>query len=489
MRSFRSTTLVLLLAFTCSCFLVTCRSDKGVPDFNGYPDKIGKLIYAKCATAGCHTDADKEAAGGLSLESWESMFKGGHGGAAVIPYRTDYSTLFSYTNTFPELGSTLTPTMPYGGAPLTRAEVMMLKEWIDAGAPSRENFIKFSDNPNRRKYYVANQGCDVVTVFDQASGLPMRYIDVGQYPGIESPHMIRVSPDKQYWYVISLTGLYLEKYRCSDDSYAGRAYIGPGYWNAFTISDNSAYAYCTDLGSDHAKMSTVTLSTLSVDSIRPFFYPHGIALTPGDNDTLYITQQFFSSKLHKVPIIDPSASSEIELFTGAPPALPLGPHEIVFSPDGTKYFVTCQSSNDVRVFTAHTDQLITIIPVGASPTEMAFSPSTHRLFVSCTEDTTTFSGKRGSVAIIDYNSYSVDYLYTGHQPHGIAVDEAKRQVIVINRNNSTDGPAPHHTSACGGRNGYVTFIDLNTMDMVKGYNGVTVKKIEISVDPYSVSVR
>jgi hypothetical protein len=37
----------------------------------------------------------------------------------------------------------------------------------------------WSDNPNRKKYYVLNQGCDVVTVFDAETQLPMRYITVG----------------------------------------------------------------------------------------------------------------------------------------------------------------------------------------------------------------------------------------------------------------------------------------------------------------------
>ena len=61
--------------------------------------------------------------------------------------------------------------------------------------------------------YVLNQGCDVVTVFDAATQLPMRYITVGNNPSVsESPHMIRISPDGKYWYVVFVANNILQKY-------------------------------------------------------------------------------------------------------------------------------------------------------------------------------------------------------------------------------------------------------------------------------------
>jgi DNA-binding beta-propeller fold protein YncE len=105
-------------------------------------------------------------------------------------------------------------------------------------------------------------------------------------------------------------------------------------------------------------------------------------------------------------------------------------------------------------------------------------------YVSCPEDTIAFPGKRGCISVIDLNTNTlIKNIYSGHQPHGIAIDFDKNELIVANRNVSSDGPAPHHSSDCGGRNGYVTFIDLKTLDIVKG------RKIEISVDPYFVAIR
>lgn len=474
------------LLITC-CFLITCTSEKGTPNLGNYPTEIGKLIVTKCATPGCHTSESKDAAGGFSLETWEQLFEGGRNGAAIVPYRSDFSILFYYTNTFNDLGVTLSPTMPYNKTPLSKDEVLLLKNWIEAGAPDINGIVKFSDNPARKKYYVTNQGCDIVTVFDQASGLPMRYINVGQTLGSDLPHMIRVSPDNQYWYVLCLTGLYLEKYRTADDTYAGRAYIGSGNWNAFTISSNSQTAYCTDLSSS-GKVAIVDLATMTATTQQPFNFPHGVSLNSTD-DTLYITKQVGGISLYKVPVADFSGLSEIPLYTGVPPS-GLNPHEIAFSPDGSKYFVTCQSTSDVRIFQKGTDQLLAIIPVGASPTEMTFSATTNYMFVSCTEDTLNFNGKRGSVAVIDYvNNSFIKYIHTGHQPHGIAVDDTKKIVVVANRNFATDGPSPHHASSCGGRNGYISYIDLNTLQMVSSTSGSSIKKTEVSVDPYSVSIK
>lgn len=40
----------------------------------------------------------------------------------------------------------------------------------------------------------------------------------------------------------------------------------------------------------------------------------------------------------------------------------------------------------------------------------------------------------------------------------------------------------HHASSCNGRNGYVTAIDLNTLQLVPEF------KAEVSVDPYGYSI-
>ena len=179
-------------------------------------------------------------------------------------------------------------------------------------------------------------------------------------------------------------------------------------------------------------------------------------------------------------VLNPTASSTTQNITD--------PHEVIFSPDGTRYFVSCQASDEVRIFDAANDSLISTVAVGDFPVEFSISQQHPYLFVSCMEDQTHLSapvnGKKGVISAINYQTgVFIQHIDGGfYQPHGLSVDETKDQLIVVSRNQETNGPTPHHTTECGGRNGYVTFIDLNTLQK-------TGRRVEVSVDPYSIFIR
>ena len=161
------------------------------------------------------------------------------------------------------------------------------------------------------------------------------------------------------------------------------------------------------------------------------------------------------------------------------------PHDAAFSPDGTKYFVTCQATDEVRVFDTKTHKLLAAIPTGNFPQELSVSTSTNYLFVTCMEDVTinTNPKSKGVITVIDYSNYTVvKNINAVYQPHGIAVDDENKLVYVANRNIDTFGPAPHHTSVCGGRNGIMQIISLETLQS-------TTKLTELSADPYFISIR
>ena len=473
---------IILLVF----LLSTCKTDDQIINLEGskFPTEVGKLLLTKCATPGCHNNISKDGASGLSLETWDDLFKGTRNGAAVIPYNHELSTLFLYTNHFIELGISNKPNMPIGDEPLTKDEVILLRDWIDKGAPNKEGFVKFSDNPKRKKFYVPNQGCDLVFVFDAESGLPMRAIKVGNSLAVESPHQVRVSADGKYWYVIFINGQSVQKYRCSDDTYVGQINIGFGNWNTLLLKDDNKHAFAVDFSSNGniVYLDLENLVMLKSYLGANFDFPHGQAYNK-NQDTLYLLSQK-NNLFYKLDIADPLNNPDFSLpinFNGAIASLEA--HDIKFSPDGNSYYITCQKTNEVRVYSRFNDLLIATILVGGYPQELSFSTTTDYLFITCMEDETTFAGKVGSVAVINYKTNTlVKSIYTGTQPHGIAVDDAKKLVYVANRNATTKGPAPHHTSLCGGRNGTVSVIDLNTLTL-------TNKKIEVSVDPYFVDIR
>lgn len=464
--------------------LSDCRKDKGLANYGDFPNDVGRIMVLKCATAGCHNNISYIAAAGLNLSSWQDLFKGSNAGSPVIPYRSDFSSLCYFINTYPELGIINTPTMPYNAEKLSKEEVKTIKDWINAGAPDLKGNIKWADNPNRKKIYVANQGCDVVTVFDAETQLPMRYITVGRNSGfIEVPHMIKVSPDGQYWYVIFTASSYMQKYRCSDDAFVGEVNLNNALdWNTFVITNDGKKAYCvswTNVG----KVASVDLTNMRlINMLFPLAFPHGVELNSA-NDTLYVTAQQ-GNYIMKIDTALSGLPTQSITLDGGPVnnSNSLNPHEILLSPDGQKFYITCQYSNDVRVLDIASNTVTDVIPVGTYPVEMVISPLKNKIFVTCMEDVTSFPGFHGSVSRIDLTTHSEMRIQAGFMPHGITIDESKGLVYVASRNILASGPAPHHTSVCAGRNGFVSFIDLNSFALKSG-------RREVSSDPYSVAIR
>lgn len=472
--------LILFFISLIACVLIlvsSCRKDAAlyVEGQSGYPLEIEKIVHAKCAVEGCHNSQSATAASGLDMTTWESLFKGNRGGAVVIPYWHNLSSLFLFSNVHEDLGNISEPTMPLNRAPLLREEIIKLKEWINNGAPNADGFVKFSDNPNRKKYYVVNQGCDLVTVIDKETELQMRYVQVGHTNASEAPHRIIVAPDMQHWYVIFINSDVIQKYRTSDDSFVAQATISHGSWNTFVITPDSKTAFVADMAT--GRIANVDLNTMQLRvTYSGYGFPHGVAF---DNNILY-TLDSQGDRLFKIDVSDPMDETFSEI------SLPVGStaHEITFSPDGSKYYIVAQGRDEILVFNKSDDQLITTIRTADFPQELAISKSKNLLFVTCMEDRLSFPGKIGSVVMIDIATNTiVKKVFTGFQPHGVYVDDEKGFALVANRNVSTEGPAPHHSSFCGGKNGNLSFIDLNSL------NVRFEKQQELSVDPYAIDER
>jgi DNA-binding beta-propeller fold protein YncE len=451
-----------------------------VDDISGYPPEVKEILVKKCATSGCHNEISKETAGGISFETWNSMFEGGNSGAVTIPYRPDFSVTMFFVNTDSTRGISLLPTMPYNSAPLTDSEYSVLKNWIAKGAPDKNGFVKFSEYPGGQKLYIANRVADVITVLDVTSNLAIRYIDAGITDSTEFPHMVRCSPDGKYWYVIFFANGILQKFNTADNSLAGNILIGSGSWNSITISSDSKKAFVTEVS---GKIATVNLETMSLGQVwTGFLSPQGSALNE-NNDTLYVTSQS-GNFIYKIPVNNPIGFDTISIEAGAVPnSTPsLDPNQIIFSNDFSKYYVSCQRSNEVRVVQTSNDSLLSVIQTSKFPTEMKLSSSYPYLFVSCMSEPNAGNSILGRIDVINTNANAViKSIMSGHQPHGLAVSDAYKRVYVANRNISHGGPSPHHNSPFG-RNGYLTAIDLSTLELIPGF------KSEVSVDPYSMDL-
>lgn len=92
---------------------------------------IVPIFKQHCAS--CHAGSQQK--GNFSINSRESLLKGGESGAAVVPGKAAESDLVSRLATDDE-----TLRMPPEGPRVPAEKVALLKRWIDAGAPWQEGF-------------------------------------------------------------------------------------------------------------------------------------------------------------------------------------------------------------------------------------------------------------------------------------------------------------------------------------------------------------
>lgn len=481
------------ISFTVCCCIViitTAFSCKHKPpiepaittnSYGNFPTAVGKIIANRCATAGCHNTQSYENAAGLLLDSWEHLFDGSNSGAVVIPYNIENSSLLFFINPDSALGPKAQPLMPLNAEPLTIDEYKTIRDWIAQGAPNEQGDIPFTENgATRNKIYFTNQGCDLVGVIDAEKRIVMRYIKVGKDNGIEAPHYIRVSSNG-YAYVSFLNGHYLQKIDTRSDTVIADVQVGVGSWNVFHISPDGKKLLLGDF-SGAGRLLLINTESMQIErTFGGLFMPHGIT-SDSLFEVFYVTSQL-GNTVYRINL-----NSEVRRISidGNPSnILPTrNPHEILMAPDYSKYFLTCDKSSEVRIMSTASDSVIDSIDVGIFPQEMAISKTKPYLFITCTEDNSLTAGFRGSIYVIDYNTHKVIKRIDGpfYQPHGISVDDVNGLVYIFNRNVNSNGPAPHHSSSCNGRNGYYTIYDLNTLQKLP-------RRFEVSVDPYSSDIR
>ncbi|HWB95537.1 MAG TPA: DUF1549 domain-containing protein, partial [Bryobacteraceae bacterium] len=93
-----------------------------------FEDAAGPLLEARCGK--CHGSGSPQA--GLDVRSRDTLLKGGSSGPAIVAGDSDHSLLVERV---------AKGAMPPGGPKLTAAEIEILRNWIQAGAPARTNHL------------------------------------------------------------------------------------------------------------------------------------------------------------------------------------------------------------------------------------------------------------------------------------------------------------------------------------------------------------
>lgn len=479
--------LLCILLMSCLCITACKHNQDAQPDTtvpDNFPAGIKEIVLNKCATSGCHNAASYTGAGGLLLDSWEHLFDGGSNGAVVIPYNTDNSSLLYFVNTNEQLGTTAQPTMPYNQPALSENEYILLRDWIANGAPDKNGNILFAaDAATRQKIYTVQQGCDLVAVIDAAKNVVMRYIAVGKTYDTEQPNNIVMSPQGDYAYVSFWGANLIQKIDTRIDSVVAEVVTPRGFQKAIQISsDGSKLIACNWYAQDLLLIDATNMQVIN-NYGRDLQFIGGFA---ADNaGGFYATSQFGNT----IYYISTNGSKQAISIDGQQPrqttsATTPDPYRICMTPDRSKYFITCTNTNEVRVMNTATNELLAAIPVGANPQEMAMSTTGPYLFVSCMNDTVS-KLEVGSVYVINYQTNQVvkKIMDKFFQPYALAVDDKNGLCYVFSRNEDKNGPPPHHSGPCFGRNGFYQVYNINTLER---HNN---KRYEISVDPYGAVAR
>lgn len=473
--------------------LLSCRYDKSVVPDGNFPPEINAILSTNCATPGCHNTQSSANAAGLDLSSWEALMKGSRTGAAVIPYTAEGSFLLNFINNYPDLGPIQSPAMPPNANSLSRQQVEIIRNWILSGAPNKQNQIAFSDDPNRKKIYIVNQGCDVLSVIDINTGLIMRSVPLGKSGAIESPHSVRIRPDGKIGYIVFLEAPFIQYFSTETDEILGEIEIGYGQWNTIVFSPDNQFAFAADFNPD-GKIACVNLQQNKLVQTYQgsgfLINPHGQAYHPNLKE-LWVAPQY-GNFIYRLDVQDPLNPSKQTAFlldnSGNPSTNPsLDPHEMIFSPDGKLIFVSCSRTNELRILNTETGALIKTISTGLYPQELTLieDESNPLLALSCMEDSISFPTEgKGSVLVLNWKTMEiVSNFYPGFQPHGLVLDPRDGHLWVANRNISTGGPAPHHSSSCSGTTGYLNRFNPHNGQRLNPY------PIWLSVDPYGISIR
>jgi len=102
------------------------------------------------------------------------------------------------------------------------------------------------------------------------------------------------------------------------------------------------------------------------------------------------------------------------------------PLEVLLSPDGSRLYVLCQTSDEIRVLDAVGYAVIKKIAVGHVPRGFSFSPNGSRLFVTNSWDDT--------LSVIDTKALAVVATWqVGSEPSGVVEDREGKRLFVANR--------------------------------------------------------
>ncbi len=455
---------VICLSFLGSGLAIGGREAAGTPhDDNArlaipYAD-VQRVLDGKCTS--CHAGAD--AARGLRLDSWQALIAGSDHGEAIIPFDAARSLLIELTTKL--VGGPHPAEL--GAERLNPAEVALLDEWIDEGAPSETGEVPFADA--QHLLYAANQSVALVSVIDMETNQVIRTVDLQQHglPENASPHHIAVEPDGSHWYVSAIAANQILKFDRDNALVERNDFERPGLL-ALDPDGESLYAGRSMAAvSPPQAIGVIRRSDMTLEEVGVFLpRPHAMAVRPG-------TGTVFTASLavNQIATFYPEDETvELDELEGDRQHTIVG---FAVSPDGRWMIGTTELTGTVFVFDLDRAPVMTpvdTIAVNAAPWHPVFTPGGRWVYVG--------NNRANTVNVIDMETRTFTKVIEGNglaQPHGAAVSPDGRFVYISSRNlemaedQGRGGHlyAPRYDLGDNARAGTVVVIDTASQEIVK----------------------
>jgi YVTN family beta-propeller protein len=382
---------------------------------NGFPGKVAVIMENNCLGGSCHSSSTKEN-GGLDLTSWDAMMRGDSSTYDVIPFNARLSYLFQHINTNRDLGEKALPRMPLARDPLSTEDQKTIYDWINEGAKSSDGRIAYT--AVSKKYFVPNQGEDVLSVID---GETNRLIRAEQFASASEPAAVATDPAKEFVYLgfQDNTGT-VKQIRISD--YVVTSEFTSGLVpKELTITPDGKKGYISSYPSAFKNRIGV-FDPISMKMTKiietPLIRSSSAMICSKDGKYLYVS----GYESDNILIIDTKTDTIVAnlLMDETVPVAPddsyypkYQPAALALSNDGVYLFAAGINSQRVFVFDLATNIIKTLIPAEIFPRGMKVAPGTNELWV--------VNAGSNDISIIDMASLEVSTIIetVGSQPSSI----------------------------------------------------------------------
>jgi YVTN family beta-propeller protein len=265
---------------------------------------------------------------------------------------------------------------------------------------------------NGPKVYIGLFGDNSVGVLDTATDQMLTTIPVPA-----GPHGMVITPDNRWVYVSSDGASTVSRIDTLTDTVTDSIEVGQTP-HGLAITPDGSQVLVAGFGTN--MVTAIDTSTNHVAWQVPVASPHNIAISP-DGALAYVGSQAAA------PMLDILNLSEHRMVGGV--ALPNVPRALNFSPDGTQLWFTEAGVDEVQVLDPRTNDVVTTIPVGASPHLPAFTPDGSLGMV--------VSQGPGELWLLDSASdTSIATIKVGDMPHWIAITADSQTAFVTNENSN-----------------------------------------------------